>query len=211
MENEKPSGSVAHLWVALALLAALIVLWWLGLGPGGNNTCCHQAHVRTAVAVTSKPIQQLKVASALPNPANAPATAPATAPEPAAPILPPAVTPAAPIVAPAAPNPPVPSVTKLYFKVNDPNLREDARELIAPALSFLQTHAGAKVRLQGFHDPVGDLAHNQALANSRAENVKALLVGSGVDAARIAIDQPSDMTGGGARPKARRVEVTVTP
>jgi OmpA-OmpF porin, OOP family len=206
MNSEKSSGSPTHFWGALALLAALIALWTLGLGPGGRNTCCHQNDATAVGAVVSKPIQPITVAPAPP--------ALAVVPEPAVPIVPRVAEPVAAVVAAApaiTPALPAPNVTKLYFKVNDPNLRDDATELISPALSYLQAQANSNVRLQGFHDPVGELAHNQALANARAENVKALLVRLGIDAGRISIDQPSDMTGDGSRPKARRVEVTVTP
>jgi outer membrane protein OmpA-like peptidoglycan-associated protein len=219
-------GSVLYPAVALLLLLALIAMWVLGYGPGGSNTCCHRdAAPPVAVSprpITQSPMPQAPVAPATPVAMAAPAVAPVLqAPAPASAAVTAAVTASTPLVASvaspaAAPQSPassvaLPPVAKLYFKVNDPNLREDANERIAQALAYLQANPQSRARVQGFHDPVGDLAHNQNLANTRAGNVRDLLVRSGIAAQRIAIDQPSDMTGDGSRPKARRVEVTTTP
>jgi outer membrane protein OmpA-like peptidoglycan-associated protein len=215
-------GNVLYPAVALLLLLALIAMWVLGYGPGGSNTCCHR-DAASPVAISPRPITPSPVLQAVAPPAApvamialpvAPVSiAPAPAPAPAA-IAAQAPTPAAASV--AAPQSPassaaLPPVAKLYFKVNDPNLREDVNERIADALAYLQANPKSRARLQGFHDPVGDLTHNQNLANTRAGNVRELLMRSGIAAERIAIDQPSDMTGDGSRPKARRVEVTITP
>jgi outer membrane protein OmpA-like peptidoglycan-associated protein len=215
-------GSVLYPAVALLLLLALIAMWVLGYGPGGSNTCCHRdAAPPVAVfpqPITQSPMPQAPVAPATPVAMAAPAVAPLSqAPAPASAAVTASTTLVASVASPAAaPQSPassvaLPPVAKLYFKVNDPTLREDANERIADALAYLQANPKSRARLQGFHDPVGDLAHNQNLANTRAGNVRDLLVRSGITAERIVIDQPSDMTGDGSRPKARRVEVTITP
>jgi outer membrane protein OmpA-like peptidoglycan-associated protein len=198
--------------VALLLLLALIAMWVFGYGPGGSNTCCHRDAAAPVAAISPRPIISAPQVAAIPAPTPVPAAPAAITAAPVAAVSPPppvATAPAAPQSAPSEIA--APPVAKLYFKVNDPNLREDVNERIAEALGYLQAHTKSRARLQGFHDPVGDLTHNQNLANTRAGNVRDLLVRSGVAAERIAIDQPSDMTGDGSRPKARRVEVTVTP
>jgi outer membrane protein OmpA-like peptidoglycan-associated protein len=217
-------GNVLYPVVALLLLLALIAMWVLGYGPGGSNTCCHQAATPPVAASAARPIAPTpaSVAPVVPAvPVVAAPQAPAAEPAVLAAAVPPATILPAPAVANTAPaaivtqsaalSVAVPPVAKLYFKVNDPNLREDVNERIAEALAYLQANPTSRARLQGFHDPVGDLTHNQNLANTRAGNVRDLLVRSGIAAQRITIDQPSDMTGDGSRPKARRVEVTITP
>jgi outer membrane protein OmpA-like peptidoglycan-associated protein len=79
----------------------------------------------------------------------------------------------------------------------------------------LKNHPGAQVRIDGYADPAGSTASNQALSQARAREVKKYLVERGVPTERIeAAGKGETAEGGTDQPsaemaKARRVELVV--
>jgi outer membrane protein OmpA-like peptidoglycan-associated protein len=68
---------------------------------------------------------------------------------------------------------------------------------------------GTQIVITGYADKTGNAAANVALAKKRAQNVRDELVALGVEAKRIVMQAPVDVTGAGADNEARRVDVLV--
>ena len=178
-----------HLLVALALLALLLLLPLLfGIGPSSWKTCMAEGATVAAPAVTPAPV----------------AAAPTA--EPTAPVAAVAPTPEA---APAAAD--LPPAARVYFALDRTEAPADASTTVAEVVAYLKAHPAAKALVSGFHDPRGDVAHNQELALNRARTVRALLESAGIVRDRIVMDKPQETTGTGSNEEARRVEVRVQP
>lgn len=177
-----------HLLVALALLALLLLLPLLfGIGPNSWRTCAAEgAATLTAPAVVAPTV---------------------TAPAAVAPAAPAAVAPA-PEATPAADIPPA---ARVYFALDRTEAPADASTTTGDVVAYLKAHPAAKVLVSGFHDPRGDVAHNQELALNRARTVRTLLESAGIARDRVVMDKPQETTGTGSNEEARRVEVRVQP
>lgn len=98
---------------------------------------------------------------------------------------------------------------RVYFDVGSAEPAGDALGSLSLVVDYLVAHPDAGVQVSGFHDASGNLAANQALARSRAETVKGLLQGQGIDGTRIALEKARQTQGEGSAEEARRVEVRV--
>lgn len=238
-DQQANSGSALHLWVAIALALVLLVSWLTGYGPGGSKPVPEQTMAdraaATVIALPAKPQASVVAPTVAPasvpaagpaaEPAIAPVAAPASAPEPATaaaltpapePVPPPAPAPAqavAPAPVPEASAAPPAStsgrVVKIYFGSEKANLPKDGARSLAGVAKYLKANPGAKVSVSGFHDPSGNLANNQKLAQRRAQAVSSALIKMGVNKDRIVLQQPAQTTGTGKSQEARRVEVAV--
>jgi outer membrane protein OmpA-like peptidoglycan-associated protein len=89
-------------------------------------------------------------------------------------------------------------------------------EALDAVADVLKDHPGAKIRIDGYADPAGSTASNQALSQDRAREVKKYLVDRGVPTERIETTGKGETQGGDAADqpsaemaKARRVELVV--
>ena len=96
-------------------------------------------------------------------------------------------------------------VVRFYFDKGSADLAPGAAEALANVIAGVK--AGKKAMLSGFHDSSGDAVQNQQLAERRADTVRDVLVGLGVDADKLEISKPQETTGTGSDAQARRVEV----
>jgi outer membrane protein OmpA-like peptidoglycan-associated protein len=104
----------------------------------------------------------------------------------------------------------VPSA-KLYFQVGKINLPVDTKKKLSPIFTYLKANSNAKVAISGFHDPSGNQAINDKLAENRAKKVRAALQAAGIEEGIIVMEKPQSTTGSGSNAEARRVEVSVRP
>jgi K(+)-stimulated pyrophosphate-energized sodium pump len=176
-------------WIVAALLALLLLLlWFTGFGPGGAK--CKQA--MAGYCADNAPVVS----------APAPAVAPVVAPAPAAVVA---------AVAAAAPAPAVVALpaTVIYFAKDKFDMPIGADQKLVDVVAFLNANANAKAVLSGFHDPSGNLSHNEELAHNRARSVRTALETAGIVKDRVVMQKPAVTAGGGAPEEARRVEVSV--
>ncbi|MEO7241542.1 MAG: OmpA family protein [Variovorax sp.] len=96
-------------------------------------------------------------------------------------------------------------VVRFYFASGNADLAPGAAEALANVIAGIK--GGKKAVLAGFHDSSGDAMLNRQLAQRRADTVRDVLVGLGVDAAKLEISKPQETTGSGSDAQARRVEV----
>ena len=99
----------------------------------------------------------------------------------------------------------VDGVVKFYFATGSADLAPGAAQALAAVIQGVE--AGQKAVVSGFHDTTGDAASNDALAKSRAQTVRDVLIGLGVPADKIELQKPEASTGSGSDAQARRVEV----
>ncbi len=172
-------------WTVAALLALLLLLlWFTGFGPGG--AACKKA--MAGYCADNAPVAVV--------PAAAPAPSPAVAATPAA------------VVAAPAPAVAMPAAV-IYFAVDKFDMPIGADQKLNEVVDYLKANANAKAVLSGFHDPSGNLAHNEELALNRARSVRASLEAAGIVKDRVVMQKPAVTAGGGAPEEARRVEVSV--
>lgn len=98
-------------------------------------------------------------------------------------------------------------ISKIHFDVGQAALPATAEGALTSAVETLGANAGKTLVLSGFHDPSGDPAKNAELAKARAKAVREALVARGVDAARIALRKPEQVSADGPAEEARRVEI----
>lgn len=232
-DQQANSGSALHLWVAIALALVLLVSWLMGYGPGGSKSVPAQNMADRAAAtatVLPAPPQASVAAPAAAQasgPASVPAAEPVIAPVAAPTPAPESALPPAPESAPApAPAPalaPAPGseasaasvasasgrVVKIYFGSEKASLPQGGARSLAGVAKYLKANPGAKASVSGFHDPSGNLANNQKLAQRRAHAVALALLKLGVNKDRIVLQKPAQTTGTGKPQEARRVEVAV--
>jgi K(+)-stimulated pyrophosphate-energized sodium pump len=180
-------------WIVAALLALLLLLlWFTGFGPGGSK--CKQA--MAGYCADNAPVV------AAPAPAAVVATPAVVAAAPAAVAAAPAAVAAAPVAAalPAA---------VVYFAKDKFDMPIGADQKLVDVVGYLKANSNAKAVLSGFHDPSGNLAHNEELALNRARSVRASLEAAGIVKERVVMQKPAVTAGGGAPEEARRVEVSV--
>ena len=222
-DQQANSGSALHLWVAIALALVLLVSWQMGYGPGGSKAVPAQTMADRAAAtatVLPAPPQASVAAPAVAQasgpmpvsaaePVIAPVAAPASAPESALPPAP-AIEPAPGLEASVAPSASASGrVVKIYFGSEKAILPQGGARSLAGVAKYLKANPGAKASVSGFHDPSGNLANNQKLAQRRAQAVASALVKLGVNKDRIVLQKPAQTTGTGKPQEARRVEVAV--
>lgn len=123
------------------------------------------------------------------------------------PAPPPTPAPAASAPAPAA----APPTATLFFELDESALAVDAGPMLDPIVAYLKANPGSKAYVTGYHDPSGDLAHNEELAKERAAAVQQYLMTNGVGLRSIEMAKPVVTTGSGTAEEARRVEVAVVP
>ena len=172
-----------HGILGLILAALLLLLPWLTNGRIGP----HGWKACAAAATPSAAAPAAVAPAALP--------APAVAPPPAR------------VAAVAVPPP----MARVYFGSNKTNLPQDVGNTLAPVLAYLGATPSAKVLLSGFHDPQGNVAHNQQLALDRARAVREALQQAGIAPDRVVMSKPAETTGSGDKQEARRVEVSIQP
>jgi K(+)-stimulated pyrophosphate-energized sodium pump len=187
-------------WIVAALLALLLLLlWFTGFGPGGSK--CKQA--MAGYCADNAPV------ISVPSPVTAPVTAPVVA-APAAAVAP-ALVVAAPAAVAAAPAAVALPTAVIYFAKDKADMPIGADQKLVDVAAYLTANVNAKAVLSGFHDPSGNLAHNEELALNRARSVRASLEAAGIVKDRVVMQKPAVTAGGGAPEEARRVEVSVRP
>jgi K(+)-stimulated pyrophosphate-energized sodium pump len=181
-------------WIVAAVLALLLLLlWFTGFGPGGSK--CKQA--MAGYCADNAPV----VAAPAPAVIAAPAAVVA-APAAAAAVAAPSAVAAVPAALPA---------TVIYFAKDKSDMPIGADQKLVDVVAYLKDNANAKAVLSGFHDPSGNLAHNEELALNRARSVRSALEAAGIVKDRVVMQKPAVTAGGGAPEEARRVEVSVRP
>lgn len=88
---------------------------------------------------------------------------------------------------------------RIIFARNSSRLSSDAKQSLAQIAERLKSEPSLTIKLQGFTDSSGSLAHNKRLAKRRAKEVKAALVSMGVEKSRVSIGEERALN--------RRVEV----
>jgi outer membrane protein OmpA-like peptidoglycan-associated protein len=184
------SGSGLHKWVAILLALLLVLMWFLGYGPGGSKCNPGLAEAPAPTASTPAPI------AVSPTPAPAPAST--STPPPASAVA--AATASATVALPDA---------KVYFAVDKVDLPNDVDKTLGDVVAYLKANDNAKGSISGFHDPSGNKAHNEELALNRARAVRGALEKLGVPNDRVLMQKPTETTGTGDLAHARRVEVTI--
>jgi membrane fusion protein (multidrug efflux system) len=127
------------------------------------------------------------------------------------------VPPASPAPAPGAPGasryPPAspaasPSSVSVYFARGQSALDSDAqRTLRTAAAAYIGI--GTQIVITGYADKTGNAGANVELAKRRAAAVRDELVSFGVEARRIRLAPPAEVTGSGSDDQARRVDLVV--
>ncbi len=101
-------------------------------------------------------------------------------------------------------------VLVVFFDVGKSDVTNDLAAASSGVKAYADSNPAAKLSVSGYNDPTGDAAANAALSKSRAEQVKAALVATGIAADRIDLDKPAAATDtSDTYAAARRVEVTV--
>lgn len=115
---------------------------------------------------------------------------------------------AAPASAAAARPAPVALPARVYFASASAALDANAQEALRSIANGL---AGTPyvVDVTGFVDARGSAAANRTLAERRAKAVRDALVANGVEAARVRLAPPANVTGGSDPASARRVEIAL--
>jgi outer membrane protein OmpA-like peptidoglycan-associated protein len=209
-----PRRLVEDAWVTMnrryaigagVLLALLVVMWALGMGPGSRPA--GQAPTVTPSAAQTAPAT---AAPAAPAPAASVAAPTPGAGLPAAAERPAAAAGAAPSAGPATPAPlPGAPVARIYFEPDQAWPSGQLGPRLAPVLARLKAEPDTKALVSGFHDRRGSPERNAALALRRAQAVRRVLIREGVAADRIVLARPQQAQGSGPDREARRVEVTV--
>ncbi len=177
----------AALYVTLAGILALLLMWWSGYGPSQAGCC--------AAPVVAAPVVATPITPAAPVVAPAPAPVAASEPakvEPEKVAAPPIVAAVAP-PAPAKAEPPAAAAARdcakivegvaVRFDFGSATLSTEASVALDRALLCV---GGGRYEVVGHADSVGDKALNQRLSEARADAVVAYLRSKGVDAARLA-------------------------
>lgn len=73
----------------------------------------------------------------------------------------------------------------VYFDTGSATLRPESFGVVQEIAEMLRAHPDLRVRIEGHTDNVGDPASNQTLSEDRANAVRAMLVGLGIDAGRL--------------------------
>jgi OOP family OmpA-OmpF porin len=76
----------------------------------------------------------------------------------------------------------------VFFDVNQQYPNPGSTNNVFQLIAYLRLYKDSKITLCGFADLRGDEKSNQDLSKRRAENVRKLIIDSGIDASRISID-----------------------
>ncbi|WP_187328735.1 OmpA family protein [Echinicola rosea] len=76
----------------------------------------------------------------------------------------------------------------IYYDLDKSSIREDASKILDRASKLLKEYPFLRIKVSAHTDSRASRQYNVELSRQRAENVKASLVGRGVDAARIAAE-----------------------
>jgi OOP family OmpA-OmpF porin len=98
----------------------------------------------------------------------------------------------------------------VYFDFNSTKPNKDSYSSIGFVVQYLKNNPNASADLIGYADEIGDSEYNKQLSGKRAENVKEIIIKSGVDASRLNIigageDTSVDSSSSDARSIVRRV------
>jgi len=103
----------------------------------------------------------------------------------------------------------------VVFASGGSDLKPGAVERLRPLTGYLQANQAVHVQIDGHTDAQGTVAANQALSDRRAKAVSAMLVGTGIDSARIESighgesEPVADNGTAAGRQQNRRVELTL--
>jgi OOP family OmpA-OmpF porin len=102
----------------------------------------------------------------------------------------------------------------IFFDVNQENPNSGSTNSIFQIIEYVKTNPENKIILSGYADVRGDEKSNKDLSKRRAENIRKLLIDSGINATRIVInpqgvdkDLPNSKTG---LDLARRVSIQIS-
>lgn len=79
--------------------------------------------------------------------------------------------------------------TRVYginFDTDSAVIKPESKAKLDEIVALVRSDAALKLRIEGHTDSTGGDAHNKTLSQQRADSVKAYLVGSGIEAARLA-------------------------
>jgi peptidoglycan-associated lipoprotein len=79
------------------------------------------------------------------------------------------------------------NVRDTYFDYDKYDLRPQDASTVEQDASFLKSHPGMKVLIEGHCDDRGSAEYNIALGQNRAETLKNALIKNGVDAGRVRV------------------------
>jgi outer membrane protein OmpA-like peptidoglycan-associated protein len=201
------------------LVAALAVMWLVGMGPGREGEAPAVSRVGSGVPAVTAPVSAVRpggeasgavarqsseaaVASVAPGGA---AAAPAEGNGSASAGSGPAPAPVEPTIR-AIPGAPV---ARIYYEPDQAWPSGEVGKKLAPVLARLKAEPSTKALVSGFHDRRGSVEKNAALANRRAQGMRRVLIREGIAADRIVLAKPQQTQGSGPDREARRVEVTV--
>ena len=204
------------------LVAALAVLWLVGMGPGREVDSPVGSGVGSGVPAVTAPVSAVRPGgevsgavarqSSEPAPVAAPSVAsgasaasPAEGNASASAGSGPAPAPVEPTIR-AIPGAPV---ARIYYEPDQAWPSGEVGKKLAPVLARLKADRETKALVSGFHDRRGSVEKNAALANRRAQGVRRVLIREGIAADRIVLAKPQQTQGSGPDREARRVEVTV--
>lgn len=111
--------------------------------------------------------------------------------------------------------PPPPQHFMLFFRFESEELTDESRKLVRDVLQTIKGRPVPDVTVLGHTDTTGTVASNFALGLQRANAMRALLIGAGLDAAAIQVISSGESellvrtADGVLEPKNRRVEITV--
>jgi outer membrane protein OmpA-like peptidoglycan-associated protein len=203
------------------LVAALAVLWLVGMGPGREGDAPVGSGVGSGVAAVTAPVSAARpageVSGAVARQASDPVAAAPSVASGGAAASPaggngsasagsgPAPAPAEPTTRAIAGAP----VARIYFEPDQAWPSGEVGPKLAPVLARLRAEPSTKALVSGFHDRRGSVEKNAALANRRAQGMRRVLIREGIAADRIVLAKPQQTQGTGPDREARRVEVTV--
>ena len=74
---------------------------------------------------------------------------------------------------------------ELPFRTDETELPAEIQARVMAIAGLLSTTPGLSVQVDGYADPRGSVAYNQALSLARAERVRELIAATGIDQGRI--------------------------
>ena len=202
------------------LVAALAVMWSVGMGPGREGDVPAVSGAASGVPAVTAPVSAVRpggeVSGAVARQASEPVAAPSVASggAAAAPAEGNGSASAAPTPGPAPVEPttraiPGAPVARIYYEPDQAWPSGEVGKKLAPVLARLKADRETKALVSGFHDRRGSVEKNAALANRRAQGMRRVLIREGIAADRIVLAKPQQTQGSGPDREARRVEVTV--
>lgn len=111
----------------------------------------------------------------------------------------------------AAPELRSPEARVVFFRSDNAELDNTAREVVADSAAVVRRYPGAPVRVLGYAsaEPTSFAGGNLALSRARAESVAGALRSAGVTATRIDVVPVGAVGSGGTPAEGRRVEIQI--